>query len=424
MKLPRNIKGPPRIAGRVESPMKLELLTNDGMVVDHVIASLQLEENILADLLHLPFDRLKRVLQSLPKASLVQLLRLASTRQLRLLKCALHSENTAVVHEALIVDIDYDGDPEEDVPGHIFERLESSELFANKVSSMMHACGDAPEPLEASALILKDSLGIWMRQVVSLLPPKSFEPALSQMFATKWAPFKRWYDARCDGETMDEEDLEELEEEMAQRIISDPKHEESPPVIVKPTGDVKIPVLDITIGNNRLESHSQRTLGMTALEYEHYSMCRSTSFLKRDTISFCTWIGVPRRSSKQLGKVVLSFLCYLVWDRVGSIMEVAASIRSHHTTEEVDSPYLFTEVKHAIRIVDQYLPVPAPVIVPPRPKVPAKSSKAKVSKVKKAPTKKSNVKDTKTKSPNKATYGTSAKTRRPSTRTSPRKKAK
>jgi hypothetical protein len=260
------------------------------------------------------------------------------------------------------------------------------------IQNMMFAAGDTQEASPYCAVLIKDAVGEWMRQVTKKFDEAICEQDIAHLFPQQYAVFHRWFRARRECKDSVQEDGEESEEVedwvmadeeiVADKVIApdenDGKTEEDDgKEDVLPASELKIPMFEICIGGRkRLEHISKRTLRMSSQDYQVFSSSRTISFLKKNQkSSFCKWIGFSANSSS-FHSLLVYFFAYLAWDRVASLVETALGLRiwilykaERIKYKSVDIwlefsewgkvPLRIVEISESIRVLNYFSPPPS-----------------------------------------------------------------
>jgi hypothetical protein len=275
---------------------------------------------------------------------------------------------------------------EQDISNLLLERAEYGEEFVNVIQKMMYAAGDAQDSSPYCAVMIKDAVGSWMRQVVQMIENEpNPERKLADTFPSQYAVFHRWLIARSQCKDPIEEDeevdsIEECGEDMWS--ISNIDESSNPEEIQAeeeeiPSSEIRISQFGISIGGRkRLESIAKRTLQMSAADYQIFSNCRSISFMKKNQKgSFCKWIGYHHHLPTSQQSSISYFLAYLAWDRLALLVEAALGLRiwtlyraheSEYKTPDLwlqfsewrNVPLRIIEAAESIRLLNHFAPLP------------------------------------------------------------------
>lgn len=291
------------------------------------VGSIQNEEErvrLFDKLFAMNTDDLRRLFESCTKKGLSELCAKASKEQIsrlmHLVSPSVDSGGCCCVGDVERLDVSFEED-ERGVPEALIDRGEDmeSELFLQEVLDIMTACGDLEEALSFNAVLVKDSVGDWLRKCLEggRRPKKMGLEMVGDMFPRQFQSFKRWLEAKSDGNTQD--DLEEVEALLEGRSGFACRVENVEENFV-------LECLGIELGSKqRLQSFHLRTVLMSAEKYVEFSGKRAASLTAKPSHrkAFCSWIGI----STSTAPVVINFLGYIVWDRIEIIMGIAAEIR-------------------------------------------------------------------------------------------------
>lgn len=334
-------------------------------------------------------SRLSLVLRRLPSSTLKPLLSGLPTAALQRLKEMLSGkidgfESTSLALAESLVDLRTEED-EDCIPESVIERANSAEVFLDEIQRMMYACGDSGLGSRFAAVIVKDSVGEWLRSRLALLGDrckgKSKQVSLAELastFPSQFRIFRRWLVASKEGKTSqvgengvhtedsdnEDEDVEKwqelhsVEEEQEERISFAELHRAE--LGFSSEFDIEIPELGLRLGGRRrLVVSNERTVEMSSVEYKEFSSCRTASFISRKLKdAFYRWIKISTSAHEK--KEVLAFVAYLAWDRIATIIEVASSLRQlllQHKNQNMNLwrkvPFRMVEIVESIRILDQ-----------------------------------------------------------------------
>jgi hypothetical protein len=272
------------------------------------------------------------------------------------------------------------GEEEFDIPSHLLEREKKQEMSHKIIKMILFGFGDSSHPSDYTAFVLSDYIKLWTKNWLSQ-KSKWTEEDFSILFPDLHVIYSTWKDshkkARAAKDVVEKENKKPTEDEEDEENPAEEEEEEENPqseseketILLLRHINHQIP---ITLNNSHIGDigWSKRIIDwelwteddkMDAHMYNRFTNCRRAMFSKNRK-KMAQYLGLDLiKEKKALPPRCFEFLRFVMYDRIGCLVQICRLIRQQQSPSLIKSSILeeyitYQEIVEASELLDSHLP--------------------------------------------------------------------